>query len=41
MAPILGAQAGACFYDAFFYTGSESVFNKPCVSIYFAEQGVI
>ncbi|KAJ7779493.1 putative aquaporin 4 [Mycena maculata] len=29
LAPILGAQAGAIFYDAFIYTGDESPFNKP------------
>ncbi|KAJ7648352.1 major intrinsic protein superfamily membrane channel protein [Mycena polygramma] len=29
MAPILGAQAGSLFYDAFLYTGAESPFNKP------------
>jgi len=29
MAPILGAQAGAMFYDAFLYTGPDSIFNKP------------
>ncbi|KAJ7163475.1 aquaporin [Mycena crocata] len=29
IAPILGAQAGAIFYDAFIYLGDESPFNKP------------
>ncbi|KAJ7644861.1 aquaporin [Roridomyces roridus] len=29
MGPIVGAQAGAFFYDAFLYTGDESPFNKP------------
>ncbi|KAJ7134840.1 major intrinsic protein superfamily membrane channel protein [Mycena epipterygia] len=29
LAPILGAQAGAIFYDAFIYLGDESPFNKP------------
>ncbi|KAK7048568.1 aquaporin-like protein [Favolaschia claudopus] len=29
IAPILGAQAGSIFYDAFIYTGEESPFNKP------------
>jgi len=29
IAPILGAQAGSMFYDAFLYTGEESPFNKP------------
>ncbi|KAJ7767505.1 aquaporin [Mycena maculata] len=29
IAPILGAQAGAIFYDAFLYTGDETPFNKP------------
>ncbi|KAJ7928118.1 aquaporin [Mycena leptocephala] len=29
IAPILGAQAGCMFYDAFLYTGEESPFNKP------------
>ncbi|KAJ7677426.1 putative aquaporin 4 [Mycena rosella] len=32
ISPILGAQAGAIFYDAFIYLGDESPFNKPCVS---------
>ncbi|KAF7364987.1 hypothetical protein MVEN_00369600 [Mycena venus] len=29
IAPILGAQAGSMFYDAFIYTGEESPFNRP------------
>ncbi|KAF8171927.1 aquaporin-like protein [Mycena galopus ATCC 62051] len=29
IAPILGAQAGSLFYDAFIYTGEESPLNKP------------
>ncbi|KAJ7367184.1 major intrinsic protein superfamily membrane channel protein [Mycena albidolilacea] len=29
IAPILGAQAGSIFYDAFIYTGEESPFNRP------------
>jgi len=29
IAPILGAQVGAIFYDAFLFTGEESIFNKP------------
>ncbi|KAF9468647.1 aquaporin [Collybia nuda] len=29
LGPILGAQAGAFFYDAFLFTGEESFFNKP------------
>ncbi|RDB19033.1 hypothetical protein Hypma_014345 [Hypsizygus marmoreus] len=29
MGPILGAQAGALFYDAFLFTGEESIFNRP------------
>ncbi|KAJ6462023.1 aquaporin [Mycena vitilis] len=29
ISPILGAQAGCVFYDAFLYTGEESPFNKP------------
>lgn len=31
MGPILGGQAGGLFYDAFLFTGEESIFNKPCV----------
>ncbi|KAF8887185.1 aquaporin [Infundibulicybe gibba] len=29
IAPIMGAQAGAFLYDAFIFTGEESIFNKP------------
>ncbi|GLB38207.1 putative MIP aquaporin (TC 1.A.8) family protein [Lyophyllum shimeji] len=29
MAPILGGLAGGAFYDAFLFTGQESIFNKP------------
>ncbi|KAG6891530.1 hypothetical protein C0992_005065 [Termitomyces sp. T32_za158] len=29
MAPILGALAGAGFYDLFLYIGEDSIFNKP------------
>ncbi|KAJ7288082.1 major intrinsic protein superfamily membrane channel protein [Mycena rebaudengoi] len=32
MAPFLGGQAGALFYDAFLYTGDESPFNKPAAA---------
>jgi hypothetical protein len=31
MATFLGAQAGAAFYDAFFYMGSDSIVNQPLV----------
>ncbi|KAF9525543.1 putative aquaporin 4 [Crepidotus variabilis] len=31
MGPILGALFGAFVYDAFLFTGEESIFNKPCV----------
>ncbi|TFK40870.1 aquaporin-like protein [Crucibulum laeve] len=29
LGPILGTQAGTIFYDAFLFTGEESIFNKP------------
>ncbi|KAF8073908.1 major intrinsic protein superfamily membrane channel protein [Lyophyllum atratum] len=29
MGPFTGALAGGAFYDAFLFTGSESIFNKP------------
>jgi len=29
LAPILGAQAGALFYDTFLYNGDDSIVNKP------------
>ncbi|KAG5646484.1 hypothetical protein DXG03_003249 [Asterophora parasitica] len=29
LGPFLGALAGGAFYDAFFFTGAESIFNKP------------
>ncbi|KAI0690457.1 aquaporin [Cerioporus squamosus] len=32
IAPILGALVGTFLYDAFFFTGSESILNRPYVS---------
>ena len=29
--PIVGALVGTFIYDALFFTGSESILNKPCV----------
>ncbi len=32
IAPIIGALVGTFLYDAFFFTGSESILNRPCVN---------
>ena len=31
MGPFLGALTGTFFYDLFFFTGSESLLNRPYV----------
>ena len=34
--PIVGALVGTFIYDALFFTGSESILNKPCVTSLFS-----